>query len=275
MPELPEVETVCRGLRRHILGETIEHVRIYYPPVIHQKNMTVEAFKQQLCGQTIKAVERRGKYIVLVLDKGWLVCHLRMTGKLLVRPNFTEKEKHDLASFTLKSGKHLLYEDVRKFGGFFFTQENPYTTSSLEKLGPEPLSDAFNDRVLWTGSRNRRRPIKSHLLDQSVVAGIGNIYADEILFRAEIRPRKSTACLTKKECRAIVCATKEVLQEAVEAGGSTIRDYVDAENQQGSFQLSHRVYGRAGQQCYQCGSTLKSITVGGRSSVYCPKCQKS
>ena len=250
-------------------------MKIYYAPVIQQNNLSTEQFAKQLEGQKIKAVERRGKYILFVLENGWLVCHLRMTGKLLFRENKMDKGKHDLALFELESGKIIVYEDVRKFGGFFFIQENPYEYSKLTLLGPEPLSDAFNGTTLWKTTRNRKRPVKSHILDQSIIAGIGNIYADEILFRAGIRPRKCAQRLTKKECESIAQATREVLQEAIAAGGSTIRDYVDSENREGSFQLAHRVYGRSGQKCYQCGSVLKTVTVGGRSSVYCPKCQKS
>ena len=275
MPELPEVETVCRGLRKHVLGKCITHVEVFYEPVIRQENLNSDTFSRLLENQMIHSIERRGKYIVFVVDQGWIVCHLRMTGKLLVRPGATNLNKHDLLVFTLSDGDWLVYEDIRRFGGFFFTKEDPYRQLPLQKLGPEPLEDAFNSDDFWKTCRKRQRPIKSHLLDQSVVAGIGNIYADEILFRAGIRPRKSTARLTKKEAAAIVNATKEILEEAVAAGGSTIRDYVDSENRQGSFQLSHRVYGRAQEPCYCCGTPLKSVVVGGRRSVYCPKCQKS
>ena len=154
-------------------------------------------------------------------------------------------------------------------------QENPFEQPPLMNLGPEPLSEAFNAVAFKDCCRARKRPIKAQLLDQTVVAGIGNIYADEILFRAGVRPRKSTARLTMAECQAIVDATKEILREAIAAGGSTIRDYVDSEAHAGSFQMAHQVYGRAGQPCRRCGTMLKSVQVSGRSSVYCPHCQKS
>lgn len=275
MPELPEVETVCRGLRRHLLGRTITEVVVRSEAVIHMPGVDGETFARALCGKNIQAVERRGKYIILVLDGCWLVCHLRMTGKLLVRGEMKEAGKHDHVLFYLDDGCILLYEDVRRFGGFVLSETSPYLSVPLSKLGPEPLTEAFEEEGFYQSCRNRNRPIKSHLLDQGVVAGIGNIYADEILFRAGVRPRKSAARITRAEAATLVTATKVVLEEAVQAGGSTIRDYVDSDNRRGAFQLKHQVYGRAGEPCRRCGSVLKSVTVGGRSSVYCPHCQKS
>lgn len=274
MPELPEVETVCRGLRRHLVGRCITAVSVRQPDILHD-GRTLEDFAAFLEGRRILAVERRGKYILFVLDAGWLVCHLRMTGKLLWRSGPAEDGKHTHARFTLDDGSTLLYDDVRRFGGFTCWSQDPRLAPPLSALGPEPLSDAFDADWLWKSTRKRRRPIKTHLLDQSVACGIGNIYADEILFRAGVRPRKSAARLTRKECAAIVQATKDVLSEAIRAGGSTIRDYRDSDARAGSFQLAHQVYGRAGKPCQRCGTLLKSVSVGGRSSVYCPHCQKS
>lgn len=275
MPELPEVETICRGLRTQLLSRRIERVEVRSTDVIHQKDRTPEDFTAVLEKQSILAVERRGKYIVITLDNGWLVCHLRMTGKLLTRGCESRPDKHTHLVFWLDDGKTLQYHDVRRFGGFCYYSENPLTQPPLQLLGPEPLSDEFDAAIFWESCRGRRRPVKSHLLDQAVVAGIGNIYADEILFRAGVRPRKSAMRISKKEAAAITAATKSVLGEAVAAGGSTIRDYVDSENRQGGYQLAHQVYGRAGKPCQRCGMRLKQVTVGGRSSVYCPHCQKS
>lgn len=275
MPELPEVETVCRGLRRHIVGRTITKVVVRSDSVIHDQGMTIEAFQAHLEGCRICAVGRRGKYILLELDAGCLICHLRMTGKLLVRAGNVTPEKHDHVIFYLDDGQMLFYEDVRRFGGFNWRAGNAMCSEPLSKLGPEPLETAFNVDDFFKSTRKRKRPIKTHLLDQTIVAGVGNIYADEILFAAGVRPRKSAMRITRGEAEAIVNATKRILTEAIAAGGSTIRDYVDSENREGAFQLSHQVYGRAGEPCKQCGTVLKSITVGGRSSVYCPNCQKS
>lgn len=274
MPELPEVETVCRGLRAQILGRRIEGVEVRNAAVIHQ-NLAPEEFAARLRGRSICGVERRGKYILLVLDDGWLVCHLRMTGKLLVCPQTQTPNKHTHLIFLLEGGLALHYNDVRRFGGFTWSDSDPRALAPLSALGLEPLEEDFDAAYLYASARGRKRPVKSHILDQGVVAGIGNIYADEILFRAGVRPKKSAARLTKAECAAIVRATKEILAEAICAGGSTIRDYVDSSMRAGSFQLAHQVYGRAGKPCYSCGSILKSVTVGGRSSVYCPHCQKS
>ncbi len=274
MPELPEVETVCRGLQAQILGRCIESVEVRNADVIHQ-DLAPEEFAARLRGRSICSIERRGKYILIVLDQGWLVCHLRMTGKLLVRAQEAAPELHTHVVFALDGGLALHYNDVRRFGGFTFTQDDPRLAPPLSELGPEPLSAAFDAAVLFASARGRKRPVKTHLLDQHVVCGIGNIYADEILFRAGIRPKKSAARLTKADCDALVRATKEILSAAIDAGGSTIRDYVDSSMRAGSFQLAHQVYGRAGKPCYSCGSILKSVNVGGRSSVYCPHCQKS
>lgn len=275
MPELPEVETVCRGLRKHLSARRIEHVEIHSADVIHQSALSPDMFAAQLVGQTIRDIERRGKYIIFVLDHGWLLCHLRMTGKLLVCDRGEKMDKHTHLVITLDNGKMLHYHDVRRFGGFAFYRENPLQQKPLVQLGPEPLSAAFDADGFFQSCRHRRRPIKAQLLDQSVVAGIGNIYADEILFRAGVRPRKSAARLSRKEAEAIVAATQIVLTEAIEAGGSTVRDYVNSEAQKGGYQLAHQVYGRAGEPCLRCGTVLKQVTVGGRSSVYCPHCQKS
>ena len=274
MPELPEVETVCRGLRAQILGRRIESVDVRNAAVIHQ-DLAPEEFAARLRGRSICGVERRGKYILIVLDQGWLVCHLRMTGKLLVRAQEAAPELHTHVVFALDGGLALHYNDVRRFGGFTWSDSDPRALAPLSALGPEPLEEDFDAAYLYASARGRKRPVKSHILDQGVVAGIGNIYADEILFRAGVRPKKSAARLTKAECAAIVRATKEILAEAICAGGSTIRDYVDSSMRAGSFQLAHQVYGRAGKPCFSCGSILKSVTVGGRSSVYCPHCQKS
>lgn len=275
MPELPEVETVCRGLAAHLLDRRIERVAIFQRQVVHRPKEDSVSFSMLLQGRCIHRVERRGKYIILVLDEGWLVCHLRMTGKLLMKDGAYQKKKHDHLIFYLDNESQLVYEDVRRFGGVGFYSASPYTESPLSILGPEPLQEAFSSDYLYQCCQGRRKPIKSMILDQYVVAGIGNIYADEILFRAEVRPLKSAYRIRKIECERIVQVTKDVLQEAILAGGSTIRDYVNSDNKEGSFQLLHRVYGRSGEPCVKCGTSLKKVNVGGRSSVYCPHCQKS
>lgn len=275
MPELPEVETVCRGLQKHIVGRTITKVVVRSDSAIHDQKMAAEDFRACVEGRKICGVRRRGKYILLDLNVGCLICHLRMTGKLLVRTGDVMVGKHDHVIFYLDDAHVLLYEDVRRFGGFLWCAGDAMCNEPLSKLGPEPLEATFNADDFFKSTRKRKRPIKTHLLDQHIVAGIGNIYADEILFAAGVRPRKSAMRISRAEAAAIVDVTKRILAEAVMAGGSTIRDYVDSENREGTFQLSHQVYGRAGEPCKQCGTVLKSITVGGRSSVYCPNCQKS
>lgn len=274
MPELPEVETVCRGLREKLRGRRIAQVVVRHPSIIHQ-DMTPEDFEQRLQGRFIQDIERRGKYIVSVLDEGWLVCHLRMSGKLLAMDKNATLGKHDHLLVVLDDGSKLFYNDVRRFGGFYYSLENPNSSPPLSLLGAEPLEEDFNEAYLHKATRRRKKPVKSLLLDQHVVAGIGNIYADEILFAAGIRPRKRAERLTHKECASIVVQTKRILREAIQAGGSTIRDYVSSAGEEGGFQFSHQVYGRGGKACKKCGATLNQVEVGGRSSVYCPHCQKS
>ena len=189
MPELPEVETVCRGLRAQILGRRIEGVEVRNAAVIHQ-DLAPEEFAARLRGRSICGVERRGKYILIVLDQGWLVCHLRMTGKLLVRAQEAAPELHTHVVFALDGGLALHYNDVRRFGGFTWSDSDPRALAPLSVLGPEPLEEDFDAAYLYASARGRKRPVKSHILDQGVVAGIGNIYADEILFRAGVRPKK-------------------------------------------------------------------------------------
>lgn len=275
MPELPEVETVCRTLTPHLVNRHIMKTVVLNQQVVHHSKEDGAAFSRAVEGALIKEIARRGKYILLVLDHGWVVCHLRMTGKLLVKERAYQPQKHDHLVLYLEDGKQLVYEDVRRFGGLSYYEACPNQQLPLAKLGPEPLSDSFDGEYLYQRCQNRKKPIKSFILDQSIVAGIGNIYADEILFRAGIRPLKSAYRLRKVECERLAQATKEVLSEAILAGGSTIRDYVNSDAQEGSFQLSHRVYGRAGAPCVTCGTPLKRLVVGGRSSVYCPCCQKS
>jgi len=255
VPELPEVETVVRSIAPYITGQRIEAVEIRLARIF--KGESPE-------GRTVTLVSRHGKFIVMELaPRGFLIVHLGMTGKL--RWN-AAPEKHTHAIFTTTAGD-LSYTDARTFGSIEVSDTVP---ERIVKLGPDALSvpqEEFLHRL-----KGRKGRIKSRLLNQLFVRGLGNIYADEALFRAGIHP--GTRAVSRKRALALHLAVQEVLAEAVEARGSSISDYVDAENQRGSFQHRHRVYGRTGEPCVVCGTPVRRIVITQRSSHYCPKCQR-
>lgn len=262
MPELPEVETVVRSLRPIITGRRILNAEFTQLRVlIGDPQETAQA----VAGQRVKGVERYGKFIAIRLERGYLMVHLGMTGRLLADG---ERTKWTHAVFTLDRGV-LLYEDPRQFGRIEYGEELPQRVASL---GPEPLEitlEDFTERV-----RARNASIKAVLLNQAVLRGVGNIYADEALFRAGIRPMKRASTLHKDRIEMLWRAVREVLAEAIESRGSSVSDYVDAEGRKGSFQQSHRVYQRTGEPCVNCGSPVKRTLVAQRGTHYCPHCQK-
>lgn len=262
MPELPEVETVVRTLRPAIVGRRIVNAELTgLRVIIGSLRKTAEA----LAGRKIVAVERHGKFIAIRLDRGYLVVHLGMTGRLLI-DGALSKWTH--AIFTLDKGT-LLYEDPRQFGRIEYGDELP---ARVAALGPEPLEvtlEEFSRRL-----KLRRSPIKAVLLNQAVVRGVGNIYADETLFRAGVHPKRLASSLGADRVQRIDRAMREVLTEAIESRGSSISNYVDAEGRQGSFQTAHRVYQRTGEPCVNCGTPIKRLLVGQRGTHYCPKCQR-
>ena len=262
MPELPEVETVVRTLRPALTGRRILNAEFLGLRVlIGEPNATA----RNLTGRRIKSVERFGKFIGIRLDKGWLVVHLGMTGKLLVNG---ARAKWTHAIFTLDRGA-LLYEDARQFGRIEFGEELPARVSAL---GPEPLEVTVGDFAERLAQRHS--PIKAVLLNQAVVRGVGNIYADEAQFRAGIHPKRIAASLSRARVARLHAAMQEVLAEAIESRGSSVSDYVDAEGRRGSFQNAHRVYQRTGEACVNCGAKIRRIVVAQRSTHFCPKCQR-
>lgn len=276
MPELPEVETVRRNLEEYLGGHSIETVEVRTDSVIRKPAKDSEKFIAVLQGRIIETIDRRGKYLIFALQENcWLVVHLGMTGKVLVNKKEGDIDKHTHVVFNLDDGNQCHYHDVRKFGGLFLYTTDPYKEAPISKLGLEPFDNGFTAEYLYQVAKGRHIAIKSLLLDQHVVAGLGNIYADEVLFAAGVRPRKASHRLNRSEADRLVVYSRRILDEAIAAGGSTIRDYRDASGKAGQFQLAHKVYGRAGQACYVCGSRLEKVTVGGRTSVYCPKCQRS
>ncbi len=258
MPELPEVETVVRDLRPVLPGRRIEAIRVYSALVAGQELEDVAG--------SIAAVRRHGKYILLDCESGTLTIHLGMTGKLLLQG---ERGNHTRVEFFLDRGCRLVYDDIRMFGKMFWsTVVHPRVAC----LGPDALAIEAGDFL--TGLKARQRQLKPLLLDQGFVAGLGNIYVDEILFRAGLHPSAVAARLSRKRGLRLYNAMQQTLAEAIEARGSSISDYVDASNRRGSFQLSHRVYGKAGEPCLNCGATVIRIVLAQRGTHLCPRCQK-
>ena len=262
MPEIPEVETVVRTLRPAIVGRRILNAEFLQLRVLRgSPHETTKA----LAGRRIKSIERHGKFIAIRLDRGYLVIHLGMTGKLLVN---AEPTKWTHAIFTLDQGI-LHYDDQRQFGRIEYGVELP---DRVAALGPEPLEITLAD--FTARLKARRSPVKAVLLNQAVVRGMGNIYADEALFRAGVHPKRAAASLRKDRIERIYNAMREVLAEAIESRGSSISNYVDADGRKGSFQTAHRVYRRTGKRCTNCGTEIKRIVLVQRGTHFCPKCQR-
>ena len=288
MPELPEVETIARGLAKRVTGDVIESVWLGSKP--EPLKSSASEIVKTLEASRISGVRRVGKHIVIDLERNhvarapspaktssraakaarsaindaqWIV-HLGMTGRMLVSDPGEPVEKHTHAIARLKSGRELRFVDPRRFGRLSVTH-------GFQAPGSEPLEVELERFVSLFKGRNTA--IKSALLNQKLLSGVGNIYADESLFRAGIRPRRRAASLTKEDLRRLYLSVQEVLKEAIALGGSSISDYVDSDGEEGFFQLQHRVYGREGKPCLVCKSPIKRIVIAGRSSHYCPKCQ--
>ena len=275
MPELPEVETIRRDLETRIVGRRITALTIAPDtgrPVPVLKGVDEATFREAVVGARIEAVERRGKYLALRLDTGSLiVVHLRMTGSLLHRPPGAEPDRFLRATLSLDGGSQLRFTDIRKFGGLWLVDD--FAEASSTGLGPEPLSEGFSVEVLSQAVEGRKAPVKSIILDQRRIAGIGNIYADEACFTAAIDPRRLGQTLTESEIEALHSAVQKVLLFGVESRGASFRDYKDASGHSGSMQMHVRVFRRTGKPCYICGSLIERTKVGGRSTHYCPQCQ--
>lgn len=284
VPELPEVETIVRGLDKRVTGDTIDSVWIgsRRQPL----KSPAAAIASTLEGKRIVRVHRAGKHIVLDVEQGhglstrraadksvrprpakaqWII-HLGMTGRLIVSEPAAETIKHTHLVARLASGRELRFIDPRMFGKL------SVHSAGFDPGGVEPLE--VTEEQFLALFRGRKTPIKSALLNQKLLRGVGNIYADESLFRAGIRPRRRAASLTREDLRRLYYAVREVLKEAIALGGSSISDYVDADGEEGFFQLQHRVYGREREPCLVCGTAVKRVVIVGRSSHYCPKCQK-
>ena len=274
MPELPEVETVRRTLAGLVRGKTIDAVEVRWTNII-KRPAEPEEFARLLAGQTIQSIGRRGKFLLFHLDDCVMVSHLRMEGKYGLHQNDEPLDKHVHVIFRFTDGSELRYRDVRKFGTMhLFKPGEELTELPLRQLGPEPFSSEFTADYLRERLKKTNRSVKTALLDQRTVVGLGNIYVDEALFRAGIHPEATANKLTKKQTVLLHKEIIQTLKEAVEAGGSTVRSYINSQGEIGMFQLKLFVYGRKDEPCKKCGSPIEKTVVGGRGTHFCIKCQK-
>ena len=270
MPELPEVETTLRGLAPHLLGQCIADVVIRHP---HLRWPIPKNLPKILGGLTIRAISRRAKYLLLECDSGTLILHLGMSGSLRILPADTAIEKHDHFDLLLANGFLMRLRDPRRFGAVLWCEGDPAQHPLLAQLGPEPLQENFDADYLYRATRKRSAAIKLVIMDGHVVVGVGNIYANEALFRAGIRPQLVAGKLSTPRCARLVQTIRETLTEAIALGGSSLRDFVNSDGKPGYFQQHYWVYGRTGEPCHACGAPIKQIKQGQRSSFYCPVCQ--
>jgi formamidopyrimidine-DNA glycosylase len=276
MPELPEVETTRRGL-----APLVEHHRILRAVVRHRglRQPVPRGLEQRLAGARVRTLSRRGKYLLFdcetaAREPGTLLVHLGMSGRLWLVDAQTAPEKHDHFDLVVDSGSVIRLRDPRRFGLVLWLKGDPLAHPLLSTIGPEPLTANFDGAVLYRETRSRSAAIKLVIMDGHVVAGVGNIYANEALFRAGIDPRTPAQRVSRRRCDALAQEIRAVLGEAIEAGGSSLRDYVGSDGMAGHFQNRFFVYGRSGESCMRCGTAIRELRQGQRATCYCPQCQK-
>ncbi len=270
MPELPEVETTLRGIAPHLQDQCVGAV------VVRTASLRwpiPQDLAQLLCGQTIRSVQRRAKYLLLGFEHGTLILHLGMSGSLRILAHGTPPAKHDHFDLVLAHGELLRLRDPRRFGAVLWHAGELSAHPLLSQLGPEPLGPAFDAAYLYQATRKRSAAIKPALMDNHLVVGVGNIYANESLFRAGIRPQLAAHKLSRPRCALLVRCVRQVLRAAIRQGGSSLRDFVHSDGSSGYFQQHYFVYGRSGEPCRHCGTPIKRIVQGQRASFYCPHCQ--
>lgn len=272
MPELPEVETVCRSLKELIIGKRINKVEVFYERII-QSDLT--EFKELLVKQTFRDIKRRGKYILFVLDDYIIVSHLRMEGKYFLKGN-EEKDKHEHVIFYLENEETFRYNDTRKFGTMQLFKTNNYEEviklDPLKKLGIEPISGDLTKEYLKEKFKNKKEPIKTALLDQTIICGLGNIYADEVCFMARVNPKQKACEVSEEKLEKIIESSIIVLNKAISLGGTTIKSFVSSHAVTGLFQNELLVHTK--EVCPICNKKITKIYVGGRGTYYCEDCQK-
>jgi len=270
VPELPEVETVREGILPSVLRRKIQSVEERNPSLRYKIPPT---FGATLLGKRVEDVERRAKYLILRLSSGDLLVHLGMSGTLRIARGVKEAEKHDHVEIGLSGGRSLVYNDPRRFGLMLWT-ERAEDHALLSGLGTEPLSRAFGAAQMRSIASGSHSPIKSVIMNSRMIAGVGNIYANEALFASRIVPSRPAASLSDEECGRLAKEIKSCLRRAIKAGGSTLRDFTDADKRPGYFQISHKVYGRAGMPCVSCGAKLICSRLGRRATYFCARCQR-
>jgi formamidopyrimidine-DNA glycosylase len=271
MPELPEVETTLRGIAPHLTLRRVDEVIIRTPKLRWPIPGTLGKL---LRGQVVRSLKRRAKYLLIAFDHGTLILHLGMSGSLRILPLGTPAEKHDHFDLVLDDGQFLRLRDPRRFGAVLWHEGDVAQHPLLAALGPEPLEQEFDGEYLHRATRSRSAAIKLTIMDSHLVVGVGNIYANEALFRASIRPQMSASKLSLPRCRRLVQSIRDVLLEAIRQGGSTLRDFLHSDGSSGYFQQHYFVYARMGEPCRICGTAIKQIRQGQRSTFYCPACQK-
>jgi formamidopyrimidine-DNA glycosylase len=271
MPELPEVETTRRGIEPHAVGRKITALHLYEPRL---RWRVQDDLPERVQEQRIVQVARRAKYVLLGLETGTLILHLGMSGSVRVLCADTPRLTHDHFDLVLDSGYTIRFNDPRRFGSLHYITGNPQDHPLLAELAPEPFDPAFNTEYLWRVTRGRKVAIKQLLMNSKLVVGVGNIYANEVLFKAKVRPRRPARTLTREEVGRIVRAVKSVLSMAIRVGGTTLRDYVGVDGEPGYFKQKLFVYERQRQPCRTCRTPVRQLTQGQRSTYYCPSCQK-
>ena len=275
MPELPEVETVRLGLARHVVGRTVESVTVLHPRAIRRHLAGPEDFSAVLAGRTFDAARRRGKYLWLSVGEDALLAHLGMSGQLLVGDPARPVDSHVRVAFTFKDqGPDLRFTDQRTFGHMMFVPDGAHLPAPIAHIAPDPLESAYDERALTRRIKTRHTGIKRALLDQSLISGVGNIYADEALWRARLHWARPTDALTGPQISRLLEAVTEVLTEALQAGGTSFDSlYVNVNGESGYFERSLAVYGREGQECRRCGAQIRRDPFMNRSAYSCPVCQ--
>lgn len=270
MPELPEVEVSRLGISPHLIGHKISSIVVRQPKL----RWPVPQDIQQATGLVINNIRRRAKYLLIDTDNGSIILHLGMSGKLRVIDTNTPLHKHDHIDIVLDTGACLRFNDPRRFGACLWQPAGQLENTLLNHLGPEPLSDDFDQQRLFQLSRGKSVAVKNFIMDNKVVVGVGNIYANEALFFTGIDPRKAAGKVSKKKYQQLTEQIKIVLAKAIQQGGTTLKDFAQADGKPGYFAQELQVYGRKGNKCNQCSTLIESVTIGQRNSFYCPTCQR-
>ncbi|MFO1418281.1 MAG: bifunctional DNA-formamidopyrimidine glycosylase/DNA-(apurinic or apyrimidinic site) lyase [Methylotetracoccus sp.] len=270
MPELPEVETTRRGIEPFVVGRPVTELIVRNAALRWPIGPEVPAAVR---GRIVSALDRRGKYLLLRTDSGTMILHLGMSGSLRICPPSQPPRKHDHVDLVMSETTAVRFHDPRRFGCLLWTEDEPSKHVLLAELGPEPFDDTFDGEHLWRAARTRRVAVKNLIMDHRVVVGVGNIYASEALFRAGIDPRRAADRIARNRYQKLGQTIKDVLTDALSAGGTTLRDFVNERGSPGYFQQTLGVYGRTGEPCRNCGEPIRAVRLGQRSSFYCQRCQ--